>query len=263
MAQTPHEHWAAGDAYEQFMGRWSWNVAARFLEWLNRASNQRWLDVGCGTGALTRAISAVAEPRTVVGIDPSFGFVQFANQQPNKASYLAADAGALPVVDEAFDAVVSGLALNFMPEPHQALLEMRRVVKQDGLVAAYVWDYAGKMEYLRYFWDAAVELDAKAGALHEGRRFPICQPEPLNQLWQSAGLNNVKVDALEIPTVFDTFESYWKPFTQGRFPAPNYVSSLDETQRGDLRDRLCTALPTASDGSIHLTARVWGVRGYR
>lgn len=257
------EHWASGDVYDQFMGRWSWEVAIQFLNWLQIRPDQHWLDVGCGTGALARAIAMYAKPQVVIGFDPSVDFVRYARQQLNKGSFFVTDGRALAVLNETFDVIVSGLALNFMPQPEQALREMHRVIKPGGVVAAYVWDYAGKMEFLRYFWDAAVELDAGAVAMHEGNRFPICQPEPLQRLWQRAGFHNVSVVALEIPTIFDSFESYWQPFTLGNFPAPAYASSLDEIRRSNLRSHLHSTMPIAVDGTIQLIARVWAVRGYR
>ncbi|MBZ0281427.1 MAG: class I SAM-dependent methyltransferase [Anaerolineae bacterium] len=244
------------------MGRWSGEVASRFLAWMPQGENRRWLDIGCGTGALTRRIISTAQPQMMVGIDPSLDFVGYARQQTSGAHFLVADAGGLALQDKIVDTVVSGLALNFMPHPERALLEMRRVVKPGGVVAAYVWDYAGKMEFLRYFWDAAVELDPHAAALHEGHRFPICQPELLRRLWEGTGFQNIAVDALDIPTPFDSFESYWQPFTRGSFPAPKYALSLNEMQRNNLREHLRAAVPTASDGTINLIARAWAVRGY-
>ena len=263
MTDNTHEHWAAGDAYEQFMGRWGSEVASRFLAWLNPAPGQRWLDIGCGTGALTRAIVTRTQAQWIAGLDPSWDFVRYSYQKTPQAAFFVADGRGLALRDETFDAVVSGLALNFVPAPAQALADMYRVVKPGGVVAAYVWDYAEKMEFLRYFWDAAVELDAAAASLHEGVRFPICQPEPLRQLWQRAGLHAISVDALDIPTIFNSFEDYWQPFTLGNFPAPKYASSLEETRRMSLRTRLREVVPAAPDGSIHLTARVWAVSGYR
>jgi hypothetical protein len=116
---------------------------------------------------------------------------------------------------------------------------------------------------LRYFWDAALELDPHAGALHEGNRFPICQPEPLSQLWQSAGFNEVIVEALDIPTIFPSFDAYWQSFSLGNFPAPNYAMSLDQTHRDQLRERVQSSIPIAQDGTVNLIARVWAVRGSR
>ena len=260
---TSYEHWATGDASEQFMGRWSAEVARQFLRWAAVGSQKSWLDVGCGTGALTRAILTHAQPQKVIGLDPSLDFLGYASTNTSNARFLVSDGSAISLSGETFDAAVSGLALNFIPDPNKALREIRRVVKSGGMVAAYVWDYAGKMEFLRYFWDVAVALDERAKPLHEGNRFPLCQPDALLQLWQQADLRDVRVDPLDIPTVFDNFDAYWRSFTVGNFPAPNYVASLDESHRHILRDQLKTTLPIDDDGAIRLIARVWAVRGYR
>jgi hypothetical protein len=117
------------------------------------------------------------------------------------------------------------------------------------------------MELMRYFWDAAVALDPAALALDEGRRFPICQPEPLTELFTQAGLREVEVRAIDAPTRFRDFDDYWTPFLGGQGPAPGYAMSLSEERRGDLRERLRAALPIAKDGAIDLIARAWSVRG--
>ncbi len=257
------ENWAAGDSYERYMGRWSWQAAQHFVKWLAVEPHQFWLDVGCGTGALTRAVVKIAAPQTVFALDPSVDFVKYARQRTEKAHFLAADALSIALRDNTFDAVVSGLALNFIPQPAQALRDMRRVVKPDGLVAAYVWDYAGKMEFLRYFWDAAIELDANAAPFDQAKRFPICQPDPLRQLWTEAGFRNVRIEPLDVATVFANFEDYWEPFMLGNFPAPKYVAALADVERNNLRDAVRAVLPFEADWSIHLISRVWAVRGYR
>ncbi len=164
---------------------------------------------------------------------------------------------------EAYDAVVSGLVLNFIPDLQAGLAEMVRVTKPDGTVAAYVWDYAGKIELMRYFWDAAVALKPEDRKLDEGRRFPICRPEPLRNLFTEAGLHEVEVRPLEVPTHFQDFDDYWSPFLGGQFPAPDYAMSLSEVDRATLRERIRAMLPFAEDGSIHLIARAWAVRGKR
>ena len=75
--------------------------------------------------------------------------------------------------------VVSGLVLNFIPDLASGLAEMRRVAAPGATIAGYVWDYAGRMDLIRRFWDAAVALDPAAAPSDEGIRFPICAPEPL------------------------------------------------------------------------------------
>ncbi len=261
----PEDVWADGATYEPYVGRWSRLVARTFLAWLNVPAGSRWLDVGCGTGALTQTILQATSPHTVKGIDRSEGYIAFAQAQtPDaRAQFEVGDAQALPVETAAYDAAVSGLVLNFIPNPEQAVREMARAVSPGGVAALYVWDYAGKMQLMRHFWNAAAALNPAASDLDEGRRFPICRPEPLAQLFKGAGLTNVEVQPIDIPTDFKDFDDYWSPFLGGQAPAPGYAMSLNDDQRAALRERIRAALPFALDGSIPLVARAWAVRGIR
>ncbi|MEV4511913.1 methyltransferase domain-containing protein [Dactylosporangium sp. NPDC049525] len=255
-----NEVWARGDAYEAYVGRWSRPVAARFLQWLAVPPGRRWLDVGCGTGALTGTIMAAAAPSEVTGVDPSDGFLTTARSRLT-ARFVTGDARALPVPDAAVDVVVSGLALNFVPGPAAAVAEFARVAAPGGVVAAYVWDYADGMAMMRHFWDAATGLDPAAAALDEGRRFSICSTGALSDLWSAVGLSDVTTRPIDTTAVFADFDDYWIPFLGGTGPAPGYVASLSEEHRDALRDLLRERLPRAADGSIPLLARALAVRG--
>ena len=250
-------------AYDAFMGRWSKLVAHDFLAWLSVPPHSRWLDVGCGTGALVSAILQSASPSEVWGIDPSEEYITYARTKlpQNRCHLLVADAQALPPEFSGFDATVSGLALNLVPDPIAAVAEMMRVTCQDGLVAAYVWDFASGMQLLRYLWDAAIKLDPAAEELDQGKCFPICHPDRLRVLFTEAGVSAVEVRALEVPTIFRDLDDYWTPLLTGHGRAPGYVMSLGAEQRSRLRDGIQEVLPTHPDGSIHLTARAWAVRG--
>jgi SAM-dependent methyltransferase len=255
--------WDSGDAYEPYVGRWSRLVAREFLGWLAVPPGGCWLDVGCGTGALAETILALAAPSEVVGIDPSPEYVAFARDRVNEArvGFEVGDAQALQQASASFDAVVCGLVLNFVEEPDKAVSEMARVVRPGGTVAAYVWDYADGMQMMRHFWDAAGALDPRARELDEGRRFSICKPEPLTNLFNTSGLEKIEVRAIDVPTVFHDFDDYWSPFLGGQAPAPGYAMSLNQERRAALRERIRASLPTDSEGRHQLIARAWAVRG--
>jgi SAM-dependent methyltransferase len=266
MEEPPRQEvWASGAAYEPYVGRWSRLVARDFLAWLAVPSGRRWLDVGCGTGALSETILQQAAPSHVTGLDASSGYVAYAREavDDTRATFLVADAQDLPAATGSYDTAVSGLMLNFVPRPERAVAEMARATRSGGTVATYVWDYAAGMQLIRFFWDAAVALDPAARDLDEGRRFPLCQPEPLAGLLRSARLAEVAVRAIDVPTTFRDFADYWTPFLGGQGPAPGYVRALDATRRAALRDRLQASLPADADGAIRLTARAWAVRGTR
>src|SRR6266540_2297072 len=257
------EVWASGDSYEPYVGRWSRRVAREFIRWLALPENSQCLDVGCGTGALSQTILEMANPRTVNGIDRSEGYVESARSRVNdpRTGFEVGNAQMLSFESETFDTTVSGLVLNFVPQPDPMIAEMARVVRKGGMVALYVWDYAGKMHMLRHFWNAVAALDPAAHDLDEGRRFPICNPDLLKKLFQNAGLFQVEVHPIDISTDFNGFNDYWAPFLGGQGPAPGYATSLSEEQRARLRQRIYNSLPFALDGSIPLTARAWAVRG--
>ena len=259
----PAEVWENAESLERYVGRWSRLVAREFVAWLHVPPGSRWLDVGCGSGALTETVLAEAEPESIEGVDTSEAFVAYAASRVTdpRASFAVADAQALDRPGAAYDAVASSLVLNFLPDPARGAAEMRRVARSGGVVAGYVWDYAGEMQLMRRFWDAAAELDPAAADIEEGRRMAGCNPADLEALFSGAGLEEVETRAIDVPTVFADFDDYWSPFEGGQGPAPGYCVSLPPDRRAALRERLRETLPAAADGSISLVARAWAVRG--
>lgn len=260
-ANTP-DPWTTGQPYERFMGRWSRIIARLFIQWLSPPPAYRWLEIGCGTGALSETILTHAEPASVMAVDPSDTFIAHAQNKitDKRITFHVGDALHLPTDAHSFDMVVSGLVLNFIPEPVMALQAMRNVLPPDGVIAFYVWDYGGKMEMLRYFWDCAVALDPRAQALDEGVRFPICQPEALTRVCAEAGLHAIEATALEATMEFVDFADYWSPFLGGQGPAPGYVTELGMAERMALEEHLRARLPFREDGSLDLAARAWAVQ---
>ena len=253
--------WANAVAYEGYVGRWSKLVAAEFLDRLEVPTSTRWLDLGCGTGALSAEV-ARRGARDVCGLDPSEGFVRYAAARvPGR--FTVGDAQRLPFRDGTFGVVVSALVLNHIPDLAAALAEVRRVLRVKGLAAAYVWDYAGEMQLMRRFWDAVVVIDPNAAGLAETLRSPICRPEALERAFEEAGLSSITTWPIDVPTRLRDFDDYWLPFLGGTGLAPKFVVGLDEERRAALRERLRATLPIGADGSIDLIARAWAVRAMR
>jgi SAM-dependent methyltransferase len=262
MSRAP-ESWDSGRAYEAYVGRWSRKVAVEFLCWLAPSPGRSWVDVGCGTGALTAAILAAYEPESVRGVDSSAPFVEQARRSiaAPPARFETGNATALPWETGSCDVAVSGLVLNFVPDAAAMAREMARVTKAGGQVAAYVWDYAGGMQMVRHFWDAAIAVSPDDARLDQAERFPLCRPQPLQSLFEQVELKAVAVRAIEIPTVFESFEDYWTPFLGRTGTAPSYLASVTDDVRERIRQDLERRLRPAGGGPITLTARAWAVRG--
>lgn len=260
-----HDAWAAGDAYDAFMGRWSRRLSARFLDWLALPGGLDWLELGAGTGALTEAILARCAPASVLAIEPSEGFLATlrARLPDPRIEARVGDAAGLPALPPGErDAAVAALVLNFVPDRAGALRAMARALRPGGTVAFHVWDYPGGGQgFLRAFWTEAVALDPGAQELREDRRFPFCTREDLLALAAAAGLRDLDSAAIEEVARFQGFDDFWRPFTLGAGPAPGYVASLPPEARERLRERLDRALPRRPDGGIELPLRAWAVRG--
>lgn len=261
MAKTSQfDAWNAGEAYDAYMGRWSRMIAAEFLAWVDPGPGLSWLDVGCGTGALTETILRRTAPRSVRAVDPSEGFVTYAaaNIVDSRVKFRTGSGTALPFDTGRFEALASGLVLNFIDNQPAALREFQRVLEPGGLLSFYVWDYpGGGMGLIDTFWSAAQALDPKAADLNESRRFPGCTSDAISRLCASAGMNGVEITSIELTSDFPDFGTFWSPFTLGAGPAPGYCKSLPTDRQAALKHELRRRL---GDGPIRLPARAWAVK---
>jgi len=261
--QNNTDTWQSGNPYERFMGRWSCLIAQDFLNWMEIPHKSSWLDIGCGTGVLTKLILEHHRPKTLLAIDSSEKFISHAKKTINDTSirFKVGLAESLDLKNNFLEAVVSGLVLNFITHPEIAVQEMIRVTKPGGKIGIFVWEYADGMEMLRYFWDAAVDLDHTAKAYDEGLRFPLCQEGNLESFVRAVGVKEVEARPIEVATIFQGFDDYWQPFLGNVGPAPAYVMGLDLKYREKLENKLREALPINPDESITLKARAWAIKG--
>lgn len=255
MDESQKLRWVKPQAYEAFMGRWSRILAREFVAFAGVEAGDRVLDVGSGTASVVAA--ALDRGSHVVGLEPSDEFRSFAQARWPAARFEAGDAQSLPFASGSFDACLSMLVLNFVPDPAAAAAEMRRVARPGGRVAAAVWDYMSGMDMLRLIWDAVVELDPEASDRHEGR-MRVSQAGDLSELWREVGLERVEDGELLIDTPFASFDDFWLPLLMEVGPAGAYVASLAEERRQALRNLLFERL---GPGPFLLRARAWAVRG--
>jgi ubiquinone/menaquinone biosynthesis C-methylase UbiE len=246
------------DAYDRYMGRYSRLLAPRFAEFARLEPAWRVLDVGCGPGALTSELAGRVGAHRVAGANPSPSFVSSCASRVPGADIRLAPAEQLPWPAAAFDAVLSQLVVSFLDDPGAGLLEMRRVVRQDGVIAACTWDYGGEMQMLRTFWDAALALDPAAP--DEARVMRYTDSSSLRKLWIRGGIRDVEVAPLVVHVEYAGFDDYWQPFLTGTGPGGQYCVSLDEPHRAALRDE-CRRGLGAPTGSFTLAARAWAARG--
>lgn len=258
-----HASWSRASRYDTYMGRWSAAVADAFIPWLEPSSGGEWADLGAGTGCLTEALCRQTRPSSVRCLDRSEAFLGAAVAKLDScpATVILGDLQALPFLNSAVDYSVSGLVLNFLIRPWEAVREMARVTRSGGRLGAYIWDYAGRMDLLRSFWDGAMTVDPGCIEVDRNLRSSLQTEQSLHDLLTEAGVQEVRTRSIDVEAKFASFEEYWEPFTWGQGLIGRYVSSLEPEQRVAIREALRSTLPTIDDGSLVFLARALAVQG--
>jgi ubiquinone/menaquinone biosynthesis C-methylase UbiE len=248
--------------YERFMGRWSARLAPTFLRFARVKDGQKVADVGCGTGVLSRALAAFGPALRVTGIDPSPEYLSFAARDlpAERMRFQVGHAEALPFGDGVFDAALALLVLQDFDEPEQAVREMTRVTRTDGVVAACVWDFDHGLPMLSLLRQAT-EAVAPAQALATSRK-RHASLQDLHALWRERGLRDIAIETFEINMAFASFDDYWQPVLGRSTPTSTFVARLNEQTGGALARVLREKIrDMAPDGSFVLPARAFAVRG--
>lgn len=245
----------AAEAYDGFMGRYSRLLSVHLASFASVRAGQRALDVGCGTGALTGELVARLGPDAVAAVDPSESFVAATRTRYPGVEVRRAAAERLPFPDRTFDAALAQLVVHFLEDPVAGLIEMGRVTRRDGVIAACVWDHGGDQGPLRLFWDAARALDPD---VNDESLLPGTSEGHLPELFEAAGLREVEATALSVNLEHLSFDVWWEPFTRGVGPAGAYLASLTEDRRTELRDESRRRVPAEP---FVVTAVAWAARG--
>jgi ubiquinone/menaquinone biosynthesis C-methylase UbiE len=249
-----------GEAYEQFMGRWSRELGKAFLTWLQPPERANWLDVGCGTGIFTDLIADRCAPASVIGIDPSQSQISRAHTcvASGKVEFRLADAQQLPLPDKAFDVVVSALVINFVPDKARAMSEMRRVARPGALIAACIWDFAAEL--------------SPSGALRRAMRGLGIEAPPvpgtdtsrtavLADLFRNVGLTELSSNSFEVVVSFPDFEDFWCSQTAHHAPTTRLIQAMSQRDKLTLKETVRDSLKPLGAG-FGYSASAIAVRGH-
>lgn len=257
------ERWDDTNGYELYVGRWSRVISSQFIDWLDPQPGLKWLELGCGTGALTKQITERCSPSFLLAIDQSIDYLNVAKNNTGEdahVSFLNADLNDYPLT-ERFDHIISGLVLNFIPGVRLLLENLIENLNSGGQLSAFVWDYGGHYQPMRHFWNAAAEILPAAESFDAGKKFELCTTENLKALLEGLGLKQVRAITIEQIATFKDFDDYWSPIATAQGSVTEFLSSLTVSQEDMLRENLRRRLPVALNGEIKLVISALAVKG--
>lgn len=247
----------AAEMYDRFMGRYGDALGRQLAERAGVRPGMKALDVGAGTGKLTKVLSELLGEENVSAVDPSEPFAESLGERFPAADVRRGAAEELPFEDGSFDVVCAQLVINFLTDPERGTAEMARVAREEGAVAAAVWDYRGEMTMLRTFWEAAGAIDEGGAAARDERtRMLFGEREEIVELWEGAGLRDVEGGEIVVATAYEDFDDLWAPFLAGVGPAGDFTVSLEPGVQAALRDEYHRVLGSP-EGPFELSARAW------
>lgn len=245
----------AADSYDRFMGRYSMPLAAHFIEFAGVQPGWKVLDVGAGPGALTTPLVEMLGAESVVAADPSPPFVEANRERHPGVDVRLAGAEDMPFADDAFDAALAQLVVQFMDDPVRGITEMARVTKPGGVVAACVWDFGTGRSPLSAIWAAAIEAEPSLEG--EGDRIGVKQGQ-LASVFEQAGLDAVEESEVAVTVEHESFEAWWEPMTLGVGPAGAWLARQTPDAQRRVRERCREMYP---DAPGMRTAVAWAARG--
>ncbi len=225
-------------------------IAASLLRALPPRAGERWLDVGCGRGAVLLQVAAAVRPGSVVGTDISTGMLERCRQLVAEAGLdnvelVPDDAQDPQISGGSFDTLSSSLVLFFLPDPAAAARRWLSLVSAGGRIGVTTF---GEIDPR---WVAVGEvftphlpphvLDARTS----GTRGPFASDAGMEQLLTEAGWTDVRTVRDEVDVRFETPE-HWRRFSMATGQRGMWMS-VPEEQRDAVRDQAYALLARDAD----------------
>lgn len=183
-----------------------WPAQKRLLEKANLQKGEKVLDISCGTGLVTFAITETIGPEgSVTGIDLSEGMIEKAatsadNDGVSNVNFQHMDAEDLELSEDSFDVAINSLGLMYYPDPDKAIREMFRVVKPQGRAAALVWGRRKECGWTDIFPIVDRRVESDVCPLF----FQLGTGETLQKTFKEAGFTDIDSERFDLKLHFDS-----------------------------------------------------------
>jgi SAM-dependent methyltransferase len=235
------EHWAANaDRFERIgEAIWQRALSREFV-----GASDRVLDVGCGTGASTRDLAAIAIDGHVLGVDLSAPMLEVARARATAAGlgnveFVQADAQIHPFGSGVFDVAVSCFGAMFFTDPVAAFANIGHALRHDGTLALLAWRELNRNEWISEIRSAlAVGRDLPVPPADAPTPFSLADKDRVQAILHVAGYVAVEFEAVDEPLVFgpDAEDAYRFIETMGIVEWLTH--DLDDADRSEALDRL-------------------------
>jgi ubiquinone/menaquinone biosynthesis C-methylase UbiE len=216
------------------------------------APGERVLDVACGTGLVSLAAARAVRPGgSVLGVDLSAAMVEAATARARAlglphTAFARMDAEHLERPDASVDVALCALGLMYVPEPEQALRELRRVLRPGGRLALAVWGERARCGWAPLFGIVDDEVHSEVCPLF----FRLGQGDTLARLCAEAGFERLQTQRLATTLCYaDADEACRAAFVGG--PVALAWSRFDARVRARVCERYLEAIEPWRDGKAY------------
>ncbi len=205
------------------------------------------LDIGCGSGQMTREAGRRASIGSALGVDLSARQIEVAEQLAAARSlpnvrFLQADAQIYPLPQQSFDISISRHGAMFFGDPVAAFRNIHRALRPGGRLVLLTWQPTQSNPWMSEFRDAFTPAgaDQQQRPGTAARPGSLTDPDQIRDLLTSSGFKNVRVEGLRQPMFFGHDVDDAGEFIKGQFAW--MLDNLDEQSRIQAIDTLRAGL---------------------